>query len=88
MLLVSTWLFIVQEDKTYSNGLIYKFDMLFRKNDNTEERVENKLFVRLVDSQTKEVSCCIQYINVWVVSMAAKHFGIGFVYLLILPLMS
>ena len=50
--------YAIQEDKTYSNGLIYKFDMLFRRGDNTEERVENKLFVRLVDSQTKEVYIC------------------------------
>ncbi|XP_065920383.1 transcription factor unc-3-like isoform X2 [Dysidea avara] len=44
-----------EEDRTFSNGLIYKFDMIFKNKNNIEERVENKLFVRLVDSQTKEL---------------------------------
>lgn len=49
------YLLLLQEDRTYNNGLIYKFDMIFKNKNNIEERVENKLFVRLVDAQTKEV---------------------------------
>ena len=49
------YIYCLQEDRTYNNGLIYKFDMIFKSKNNIEERVENKLFVRLVDAQTKEV---------------------------------